>query len=219
LSRQKQYDLALDSCESLLSDNPGPLLIATAISIGRAEDLDSAQLKRTEILIEQIGGMYPTDAAVQWQLASYYVAQGNLQKGTTRYRSVLEHDPNHVIALNNLAWLLSHGKTAELVEAKQLIQAAIDLAGPVPQLLDTQATILTVAGENQKAVEVLQAAIEETDTSVMQFHLAVAYWKMENRSAAVFHFKKALESGLVEDDLHDLEKNDFQALFTQIGDS
>jgi tetratricopeptide (TPR) repeat protein len=105
------------------------------------------------------------------------------------YRRVLQQDPKHVLALNNLATLLSEKPEAR-EEALDCVDRAIKLVGPAPPLLDTKGMILVYQGRTAEALTTLEkAAVTPPHDPRHVFHLAVAY----NRSGNPDKAKAALE--------------------------
>ncbi len=83
--------------------------------------------------------------------------------------------PKNVVAINNLATLLSE-QPGKAKESLQYIEQAIELAGQQPGLLDTKAMILVFEGKAAEAVPLLETAASIPDADPRyHFHLAVAY--------------------------------------------
>lgn len=75
-----------------------------------------------------------------------FLARQQWPEAEARYRAALELEPNDLLALNNLAWLLgSQGRSLD--EAERLIRHALTL-NPEPRadLEDTLATVLAARG-------------------------------------------------------------------------
>ena len=84
--------------------------------------------------------------------AEYLQLTGENAEAVTVYREVLRREPDNVLALNNLAWTLSLDRRdeAKVRESLTYIQRAIDLAGPLDELLDTRARILFESGQARR---------------------------------------------------------------------
>jgi putative PEP-CTERM system TPR-repeat lipoprotein len=87
---------------------------------------------------------HPEDVAFALHLASSAAQQGDAAQAESRYRAVLKRYPDHVLALNNLAYLLLKQKKPGVVA---LAEKAVALAPDQPLLMDTLA--LGYAQENQ----------------------------------------------------------------------
>jgi uncharacterized protein HemY len=108
------------------------------------------------------------------------------------------------MALNNLAWLLAQrGGNGE--EAKPLIDHALEIAGPRPELLDTSAVVNLALKENGKAIADLERALAESPSGIQYFHLARAHEQAKNPKATSAALEQAKKLGLKSQNLHPLE--------------
>src|SRR5205823_12387673 len=100
----------------------------------------------------------PDDAEARFQLALALTGKGQIQKAMAELRATLKLAPNHLGALNNLAWELATNPDARLrngPEALQLAERASRLPqGQTAEVLDTLAAAHAEAGEFPKAVEI-----------------------------------------------------------------
>src|SRR5262249_13121272 len=81
---------------------------------------------------------------------------------------------DNVLALNNLAWTLSLDRkdTAKVKESLAHIQRAIDLAGPLDELLDTRARILFESGRHEAGLRDMCEAVIESPSAERWLHYA-----------------------------------------------
>jgi predicted Zn-dependent protease len=129
---------------------------------------------------------------------------------------VLAADPQNVVALNNLGYLLAlHGKGA--AEAMELLNRAIALAGPTPELVDTRAVIHLKLGQPDRAIKDLETAMAEAPLPAVSYHLAQAHQLARNATAARDALQKAKSLGLQPDTLHALERPAYQQLHAELG--
>ena len=85
------------------------------------------------------------------------------------------------------------------------------IAGPTGGLLDTKGMALLKAGHAADARDVLSQAVEQLPTASVYFHLAERKAAAGDRpSDADRSWRKAVELGLKETDLHPLERADFR---------
>jgi tetratricopeptide (TPR) repeat protein len=149
-------------------------------------------------------------------LVSFLEIQGRYDDAEKLYGDVIAKDPNNYVALNNLAWLLAlRGHNAD--EALKLISRAMEIAGPLPELLDTQAVTYMALGDAEKAVQVLQQVMKEKPSAASSFHLAKAQLMGKNRPGAQGAFDQAEKLGLKPDQLHPLEQADYMQLRADLG--
>ena len=140
-------------------------------------------------------------------------ACGDYEGSVRTYRDLLERNPNNVLALNNLSWLLAiHDNRGD--EALKLIDQAIEIVGPVGDLLDTQASVYLVLGRADEAIKKLEEAGHQNQTPARLFHLTQAYEKAGRHDAARDTWMKATKEMLLKEKaLHPLERADFQKFF------
>ena len=97
---------------------------------------------------------------------------GNTSGAIGHYRKLIDTDPNHVVALNNLAFLLvSDGKTDE---ALKYAEQARELAPESAAIEDTLGWVLYRKGLYTMAVQHLESAVKRESTPRRQCHLGMA---------------------------------------------
>jgi putative PEP-CTERM system TPR-repeat lipoprotein len=113
---------------------------------------------------------HPGDEAFDYQLAVTAITQGRFAEAETRLLRVVAKRPNHPLALNNLAWTLSHqNKTGGVPLARR----AVELMPDRPALLDTLAMALAVEKQFGQALTMQQRALEmEPDNHGLRLNLA-----------------------------------------------
>src|SRR5207302_1233544 len=116
--------------------------------------------------------------------------------------------------MNNLAYLLAY-RAEKTAEAMSLINRAIDLAGQVPDLLDTRALIYMKLGTPQRALNDLDNAIQDAPSASLYFHRAQAQ-RLSDRIGAIASLKKARELKLDRGSLHALEQPAYDDLLKSL---
>jgi Tfp pilus assembly protein PilF len=182
-----------------------------SVAVLRNPGATPAQLLDVEARLKAALTLRPEVPAVTVFLAELYDLQGRQDEAVKTYRGVLRRDGRNVVALNNLAYLLAVG-SGDLAEALELINRAIDLAGPVGQLLDTRAVVYLKQGQAGQAVADLQQALAQAASPGKHFHLAWAQHQAGNRAAAADAWRRATGAGLGEGSLHPLERPAFRRL-------
>jgi cellulose synthase operon protein C len=125
----------------------------------------------------------PTDATVRALLAQHYMQSGDPRGAVAQYERVLERDPNNVVALNNLAWLLSGEPGGR---AMSLARKAHELAPGAPGVADTYGWILVQTGDAQNGLKILErAATGAAGNGDITYHLAVARARTGQRDQAI----------------------------------
>lgn len=112
---------------------------------------------------------HPQDVAVLLQLAETLVALRRDADAAATYAKITEVFPDHISALNALAWLNREKKPAEAME---YAQRAYKLAPKNPNVLDTLAILALNAGDTGRAYKLLSeaASLAPSDPQI-QLHL------------------------------------------------
>ena len=220
LGRQNQLGEALGLCEQSAKKAPPEVVAGVAIGALRASDPQrggerEVAAKRIHDLLDPAFKQNPGSETLRVARANLLDAEGRYDEAKSVYRSLIGGQKPSVVALNNLAWLLAvqEGKGDE---ALGLMEQAVRIAGPVPDLLDTQATVRLARKESRRAVEDLEKALAQGPTASRYFHLTQAHDQAGEKSAARDALLKALALGLSEKDLHPLERRDFKRLAAQL---
>jgi tetratricopeptide (TPR) repeat protein len=129
-------------------------------------------------------------------VAVFHASRGNSAESIRLFRRVVELAPKHVLALNNLATLLSEEPGHE-AEALAMIERAITIAGRQSGLLDTQGTIYLQTGDPAKAVTCLEeSVVADAADPRYYFHLAAAYQAAGQNPEAETALNQARSRGL-----------------------
>ena len=105
----------------------------------------------------------PKVVVLKMHLADLYDLRGEYDKAAAEYREVLKDEPGNVVALNNLAWLLSQ-QTGQGREALQYIEAAVNGIGRRADLLDTRGSVELALGQTQAALADFTEAVNDAPT-------------------------------------------------------
>src|SRR5439155_13521938 len=104
---------------------------------------------------------------------------------------------------------LGQGQAAEALE---VIQRAIETAGPLPALLDTRAVIALNLGRGAAAIKDLEEAVTVAPSASRYFHLARAHAQAGNRGPAARALGQARELRLDESKVDSLELAQYRRL-------
>jgi tetratricopeptide (TPR) repeat protein len=129
--------------------------------------------------------------------AEFFALRHELPHAVEQYEEILAKDSRNVIALNNLAWLLSADpRTAE--RALALVARAIREVGLTGDLLDTRARVLITLKLFSEAERDLGDAIRLESTPLRWFHLAMCRLSQipQKTEDAAKAFKEAKRRGL-----------------------
>jgi tetratricopeptide (TPR) repeat protein len=188
---QREFPKSKEQYEKALALNPnivGPYLGLAAVA--RAQDQPGDAKKYLDKVLE----MRPTNLAALVARGDVEEVLGNAEQAAKDYREALALSRDFIPALNNLAYLLARqGGDKNLNEAMPLIQQAKRLAPEDPRILDTMGWILIQRKAYESALVELEEALKiSPDNPTILYHLAQAYYGLENMSMAQKTLKKAL---------------------------
>jgi len=134
--------------------------------------LRAGQRERAEAIAAEWMKSHPDDLEFRVSSGHSALLSGDAALAERRFREVVDRQPDHVAALNNLAWLLASQKRpggvalAERARAKQ---------PESPAVLDTLAQALVVEGQLDRAAEMQRLAIQKRGgSSPTDYNLALA---------------------------------------------
>ena len=167
----KNYPAASELYKHALSIQPSlPLSVKLSnvlVNMGRLE-----QAKQP--LLQWLSD-HPDDVSAHQQLAGIYQSLNEDALAVRSFEIVISEQPDNVIALNNLAWLLSLEKDPEAVK---MAEKAYGLAPENPGVQDTYGWLLVNYGQAEKGKQVLEQALKGLpDVAEVQYHYAVALAK------------------------------------------
>jgi tetratricopeptide (TPR) repeat protein len=222
LGRRGDVAGALTSCEQAAAGCPAEAVVFTGVEIVRAARAGDSDCRRVEQWIETAIQANPTSAASRLALAALRDHQGRFEETESLYRDVIRLDPVDTTALNNLAWLLARQGGRAGAEGKRLIDEAIRIAGPLPELLDTRAAVHLALGDTAAALADLNEALAGQspggeEAATLSFHIARVQHVAKNQHAARTALNRARVAGLETNDLHPLERGDFAELTAALG--
>jgi putative PEP-CTERM system TPR-repeat lipoprotein len=136
---------------------------------------------------------HPDDLLFQHYLGDLALARRDWPQALQHYQAVLAAQPDHGVALNNVAWvLLQQGQHGALDLARRAVRALPGQAGP----LDTLGAALAAAGQLAPAIEALQqASALAPGDGALHLHLARLYQRAKRLDEAVAEIDRALAAG------------------------
>lgn len=163
-----------------------PALIRSQAALDRD---DRAVARRA---LEEVVTLAPRAIGPLVGLAQLEEADGAYDAAAGHYRRAVEIQPEHLIALNNLAYLLA----VRLNNPKEALPFALTAAKLQPLnglILDTVAWIQHLLGNNELAAKLLDAAIRrEPSQPEIRLHAALVYMAVGNAARAEAELKEAL---------------------------
>jgi Tfp pilus assembly protein PilF len=167
-------------------------LDAVRLALKAQSSLARADEAASRAALEQATELEPGLVSAQVALASLYEASGDDAKGEARYRAVLARNPNHVVALNNLAYLLG-ARQRRLDEGMNLARRAHTLAPGNPSVADTLGWLHFLAGDTAQAARYIGEALREGgDLIDVRIHAAAVALAAGQLEAAAAQLEAAL---------------------------
>ncbi|NBO90867.1 MAG: hypothetical protein EBV06_00895 [Planctomycetia bacterium] len=216
LSRQKRHQEAFDLCETTWDKGtcPPEAIGGVVMSLLRIMKPTDAQMAIVEKrLVKALMGPKPSNM-LRMQLADLYDRRGKYSEASAQWRDVLKSEPNHFVAMNNLAWQLAiHAGDAK--EALLLIDQALAGMGRRGDLLDTRGMVYLALKDNEKALADFKEATTDTPTPTRLLHLARAQHLTRDNDGAKSTIRKAKEAGLELAKLHPSEQEQARQLLAE----
>lgn len=167
-TRQQQWDAAIAAARAALERGKTSDLAARLhviyVMAGRRADSDR--------FVAEWEREHPNDADFQSELATLALASKDLPEAEARFRKVLSVKPNDVMALNNLAWVLTQQNKPGAVN---LAQRAQQLRPDSPSLIDTLASAYAAEKRLAEAIEWQRKAIAIAPDAA-HYRLKLARW-------------------------------------------
>jgi tetratricopeptide (TPR) repeat protein len=135
----------------------------------------------------------PDQAGQHYYLATFYEKNGKDDPAEVHYKKVLELNPDHIPAMNNLAYFLAE-RNMEMNKALDLARKARELGGENPAIMDTLGWIYYKKEIYDSAIQEFSNCVEkEPENPIFNYHLGLTYNKKWNYIDAKKYLKKALE--------------------------
>jgi len=187
--RVNQLDTAEQQFRDLLAKNPGDadLTMRLAETLRRKRQLPAAL-----DLLKQAYARNPSFPGLALQLALTHEALGDWRSAVPLYEAIVKQDPNHLIALNNLAYRYADmGK--DLDTALTYAQRAQQRAPTSDDVVDTLAWVYIRKNLNDTAISLLKPLIaKQPRNPLFHYHLGLALLQKGDRTAARQSLQTAL---------------------------
>lgn len=211
LARQGRIEDGLNLLDRVWKGT-NPVLFSRLCSLFiKQSKIDKGQLQRLDRILQTALKQFSRSVPLLLTKADLDVKLGRFAEAATCYREVIEKNSGNAYAMNNLAVLLAL-QNSKLDDSLQLVNRAIEIAGPVGAMLDSRATVYIAMGRSDKALADLTVALADSETPVRLFHQAQAYDQAGRRGDASSAIDKAMQKGLTKDMLHPLELPAFEKL-------
>ncbi|HLF97401.1 MAG TPA: tetratricopeptide repeat protein [Methylococcaceae bacterium] len=190
---QKQENEAVKALNKAIDNNPRWLL--PYANLGTYYE----QKGQRELAVETYRrglNTLPGEVNLLMNLARVYEAAKDYSNSLKQYEAILKDHPDNLLAVNNIASLLSldAANKADLTRALVLAKRLED--SEEPAFLDTLAWIHYQLGDFEKALPLQTKAVEKSpETPIFQYHLGMIRFRRGDGALAREHLRKAIDSG------------------------
>jgi tetratricopeptide (TPR) repeat protein len=153
-----------------------PKFTSAEVSLAKL-DLAEGKLDSARHILENLEASGVRDPEIPLHLGFLETTTGAQTEAIRQFQSALEMDPENIVALNNLAYLLA-GSPRHADEALAYAQKVKELSPENPSVDDTIGWVLYQKGAYAAALTHFEAAVKATDDPVVRYHLAMAYVKL-----------------------------------------
>jgi Flp pilus assembly protein TadD len=162
------YAAAADRFSSSLKKKPDTEVVLWHAQAVALDNKPEEALKIMQLWLES----HPKDIDVLMHLAGTNMSLNNKTQARNAYLQVLKYHPNHVPALNNLAWLM---REDDLSQAIGYAEQAYNLQPNSPMVQDTLGVLLLDDGNLSQGYKLIEEAAESAPGDLdIQIHLATA---------------------------------------------
>jgi len=187
--QQGKLQLAQKAYQSAIGKEPSALVI-TKLSYAFSSN---GEIDKSITALKKGIATYPDNHALRISLATLYQQQGNLKEAEKLYIKILEQQPLNVVALNNMASILTN---RDLNKALSYAKQGYKLAPKSMAVLDTYGWLLVLHGQLSEGLDVLTQAVSLGDNPTVKYHYAVALGKNSNSDKARDVLNILLNSGI-----------------------
>jgi len=197
LKDDKLWSQITEIVENWCRKNPKDANTPTAVAVQLAAVQSSGSRKIAESILREVLDSHHNCLLATNALALLLQMTGRPIEAVPLYKQIVTAQPDNVVAVNNLAWILCQEQNKPK-EAIEMTQQALKIAPNYVDLIDTQGVIYLRLGDFDKAIQdftkCLQLYPETAPASVAsRFHLGKAYASRGQKDKAADNLKKALE--------------------------
>ena len=206
LARQNRFAEALDICESVSAKSGADVAASALADVLTAGSPSAADYERAEPILAAAEQKSANDANVLLKISNVRIVQGKLDDAIRLLEKIVQLDAKNVLALNNLAMIMSE-RPGQREKAIKYIDQALAITGDRPDLCDTKGSIYLYDNQPAEAVKCLEFAARTAGSNpIIQFHLAAAYFGTNKLEDAARCFRESMAAGLEKQLLTDSDR-------------
>ncbi|QWV11718.1 tetratricopeptide repeat protein [Marinobacter adhaerens] len=151
LQADNRAEEAFQTLYKFWSESGDPAVLPALVQLSN----QVAQEKTDELTAKWVD-LVPDSVPANLSRGNQLMTEGNIMAAANHYQKVLQRDPLHTTALNNLAWALRDTDTPRALE---FAARAAEIEPENPAILDTYGWILHLDGQHRAAMDQLQRAL------------------------------------------------------------
>lgn len=201
--RDSRYDAAIERYQDLLKNDPksGDLLLRLAESQRRKGDVNAAI-----DTFRRASQVTPTDARPLLQLGLLLDGTGRRDQAKPIYEQILKIQPDHPIALNNLAFIKAEDGQ-DLDEALTMAQRARQGLPNSPDIMDTLGWIYLKKNLSDDAVRTFKELVTaDPNRAAYHYHYGMALLQKGDKLSAKRELETAIKFNPSKDDAGKIQK-------------
>jgi tetratricopeptide (TPR) repeat protein len=180
-------------CQNHPQDTRTPIAVASEL----AATENSEAKKTSEDILRTILENDSHCIEAMSALAMLLQTTGRSVESATLYQRILAIQPDNVITINNLAWILCE-EHSKYQEALELVQRGLKIAPDYIDLIDTRGVVYYKLGQCDKAIQDFTRCLEmypdgTPAATVSYLHLGRALASLRQKDKAIENLKKTLE--------------------------
>ena len=144
-------------------------------------DISDGNLSAARPALRKLMTLRDKDPQIRLYAAALEATAQQYNQAIDQYRQVLAIDPNNIVALNNLAYLLATNAN-QPDEAMGFAEQAKELNPNSAEVEDTIGWVLYRKGLFSMALQHLESASQKSSDPAIRYHLGMAYLKAGKRS-------------------------------------
>ena len=175
-------------------DNHTPTVIASSLM-----SIESPEAQKVaEEIFREVLKKNPKYPEALHSLGVLLGMTGRSQEAAELYRQLIDIQPENIIAINNLAWIMCENQ-GQPQQALELAQKGLKSAPDYIDLIDTRGMAYFRLGQFKKAVQDFTRCVDMYPDSTPQatasrFHLARACKELKENDKAILYLKEVLDS-------------------------
>jgi tetratricopeptide (TPR) repeat protein len=193
LMQKGEADRAKTELEAAITVDPS--LSGTYLALAELQ-LASQNVDRAVATLKTGLGAAKEKSGLRLALATLLERRGEVEDAIAVYETYLAEQPGALVAVNNLASLLSDHRTDQASLDRASTLAAVLRDAPTPAFRETYGWALVRSGKVKDGLRQLEQTINDLATNPFaQFHIGKAYALERQKDLATKHLKLALETG------------------------